>query len=57
MQARIFKRQRINNIEVISGLKVGDQVITGPYDVVSKTLKDGDKVKIVEKESLFSPKE
>ena len=48
--------QDINNIEVVSGLKVGDEVVTDPYDVVSKTLKDGDKVKVVPKESLFSGK-
>ncbi|MBK0370271.1 efflux RND transporter periplasmic adaptor subunit [Flavobacterium agrisoli] len=34
------------NIEVSSGLKAGDQVITGPYTVVSKELNSGDKVKI-----------
>lgn len=44
--------QDINNIEITAGLKEGDQVITGPYDVVSKQLKDGDKVKIVPKEQL-----
>ncbi|MCB0446218.1 MAG: efflux RND transporter periplasmic adaptor subunit, partial [Gelidibacter sp.] len=32
------------NIEIISGLKEGDEIITGPYNVVSKTLKTGDKV-------------
>jgi len=48
--------QDINNIEIVSGLKVGDEVVTGPYDVVSKTLKDGDKVKVVPKESLFTGK-
>lgn len=31
--------QDINNIEITEGLKEGDQVVTGPYDVVSKTLK------------------
>ncbi len=45
--------QDINNIEILSGLKAGDMVITGPYNLVSKTLKDGDKVKIVPKEQLF----
>jgi HlyD family secretion protein len=45
--------QDINNIEVISGLKEGDEVITGPYDVVSKTLKPKDKVKVVSKNELF----
>ncbi len=49
--------QDINNIEILSGLKEGDEVVTGPYDVVSKTLKEGDKVKVVPKESLFSGKE
>jgi len=32
------------NIEVISGLKKGDVVITGPYSTVSKDLNSGDKV-------------
>jgi HlyD family secretion protein len=45
--------QDINNIEVTEGLKEGDQVITGPYDVVSKTLKVGKKVKVVDKKELF----
>lgn len=48
--------QDINNIEVVSGLKEGDTVITGPYDVVSKTLKEGDKVKVVDKKDLFEKK-
>ena len=33
------------NIEILEGLKEGDQVISGPYFVVSKQLKEGDKVK------------
>ncbi len=44
--------QDINNIEITSGLKANDQVITGPYDVVSKSLKNGDKVKVVDKDQL-----
>ncbi len=32
------------NIEVTSGLSEGDEIITGPYNMVSKTLKPGDKV-------------
>lgn len=48
--------QDINNIEITSGLKQGDEVITGPYDVVSKTLKEGDKVKVVDKKELFEKK-
>jgi len=45
--------QDINNIEVTEGLKEGDQVVTGPYDVVSKTLKVGKKVKVVDKKELY----
>jgi HlyD family secretion protein len=32
------------NIEIMSGLSEGDEIITGPYDMVSKTLKPGDKI-------------
>lgn len=46
--------QDINYIEVTQGLKVGDLVATGPYNVISQTLKDGDKVKVVPKEKLFN---
>lgn len=34
-------------IQILSGIKIGEEVITGPYTTVSKQLKDGDKVKIV----------
>jgi len=36
------------NIEVVSGLKEDDQIITGSYKIL-RTLKDGDKVKIIKK--------
>jgi HlyD family secretion protein len=45
--------QDINYIEILSGLKEGDQVITAPYSAISKTLKDGAKVKPVKKEELY----
>ena len=32
------------NIEIISGLSEGIEIITGPYNMVSKTLKPGDKI-------------
>jgi len=48
--------QDINYIEITDGLKEGSEVVTGPYDVVSKTLKEGDKVKVVPKSSLFNMK-
>lgn len=48
--------QDLNYIQILGGLKEGDEVITGPYDVVSKKLKDGMKVKVVEKDKLFEEK-
>lgn len=33
-------------IEILSGLKEGDEIIIGPYNVVSKTLKSGDKIEV-----------
>ncbi len=35
-----------SQIEIVSGLKEGDEIITGPYTLVTKTLKSGDKVEI-----------
>jgi HlyD family secretion protein len=48
--------QDINYIEITQGLKEGEQVVTGPYDVVSKTLKEKQKVKVVDKKELFEKK-
>ncbi|HEY8396636.1 MAG TPA: efflux RND transporter periplasmic adaptor subunit [Flavihumibacter sp.] len=48
--------QDISYIEILSGINEGDEVITGPYSLVSKTLKDKDKVKVVKKEELFETK-
>ena len=38
--------QDMNNIQVISGIQEGDQVITSPYSLVSKLLEDGMKVRV-----------
>jgi HlyD family secretion protein len=48
--------QDINYIEITDGLKEGDQVISGPYSTISKTLKSGTKVKVVAKDKLFEGK-
>lgn len=48
--------QDINYIEVTQGIQPGDMIITGPYNVISQTLKDGDKVKVVSKDELFRKK-
>ena len=47
--------QDLNFIEV-SGVKVGDKIITGPYSTVSKILKEGSLVTVVTKEKLFEEK-
>lgn len=48
--------QDINYIEVVNGIKTGDEVVTGPYSVISQKLKDGSKVKVVTREELFKKK-
>jgi len=45
--------QDINYIEILTGLNDGDEVVTGPYNAISKTLKDGMAVKVVPKDKLF----
>jgi HlyD family secretion protein len=41
-------------IQILSGLKGGEEIISGPYSVISKTLQDKDKVKKVAKKDLFT---
>jgi HlyD family secretion protein len=48
--------QDINNIEIVDGLKLGDEVVTGPYGTVSKILSNGTKVEVVDKSKLFEAK-
>ena len=38
-----------DNIEILSGLADSVEVVTGPFLVVSKRLKDGDEIKLIEK--------
>lgn len=35
------------NIEIVSGLEEGEVVITGPYNTVTKSLKEGDEVTVI----------
>jgi HlyD family secretion protein len=44
-------------IQVLEGVNLGDEVISGPYSTISKILKHGDKVSKVKKEELFDKKE
>jgi HlyD family secretion protein len=45
------------NIEILEGLKEGEEIISGPYIVVSKELKDGDKIKPVDGKIKATAKE
>lgn len=45
--------QDINYIEIRSGLNEGDEVVTGPFNAINKTLKNGTAVKVVPKDKLF----
>jgi HlyD family secretion protein len=44
-------------IQVLEGVLEGDEVISGPYSTISKTLKHGEKVSKVNKEELFEKKD
>lgn len=39
-----------SNIEITKGLEEGEEIITGPYTIVTKSLKTGDKVKVASEE-------
>ncbi|WP_210464907.1 efflux RND transporter periplasmic adaptor subunit [Rufibacter roseolus] len=41
-----------DNIEILSGLKLGQEVVSGPFRAVSKQLKDGDLVTVKDEKSL-----
>lgn len=43
-----------NYIEIITGVKEGDEIISAPYSAIAKELKDGDKVNKVDKSELFA---
>jgi len=41
------------NIEILKGLQEGDEIITGPFNIVSRTLKDSALVKGVDEKELY----
>ena len=43
-------------IEILSGIKKGDKVVTGPYSVLSRRLKPGDEINVVEEDKLYTKK-
>lgn len=45
-----------NYIEITSGLREGDQVVSAPYTAITQLLRQGSKIKIVPKTQLFKTK-
>lgn len=45
--------QDASYIEIVSGLKEGEAVVKAPFKLISKTLTDGDAVKVVDEKDLF----
>jgi HlyD family secretion protein len=43
-----------NFIEIKGGLSEGQEIVTAPYSLISKVLKEGDAVEVVTKEKLYS---
>ena len=41
-------------IQILEGLEKGEEVVTAPYNAISRLLKDGEKVKVVKREELFT---
>lgn len=44
-------------IQILEGLEEGEDVIIGPYSAVSKKLKEGDEIRIVDEEDLYKKDE
>lgn len=44
-------------IHIVSGASAGDEVVTGPYAAVSRKLKSGDKVQVVDEDELYQKKD
>ena len=44
-------------IQILSGLKGDEEVISSPYNAISKDLNNGDKVRKVPKNQLFESKQ
>jgi HlyD family secretion protein len=40
-------------IEIVEGLKEGDEIVTGPYSAISRKLKQGDRILVVKEEEFF----
>jgi HlyD family secretion protein len=49
--------QDANYIEIVEGLKDNSEVVKAPFKAITKTLKDGDLIKIVSEKELFKNQE
>ncbi len=43
-----------NYIEIISGLEEGDRVVSAPYSAIARTLRDGSRVNVLDRQRLFN---
>jgi len=43
-------------IEILEGLSENDEVITAPYNLITKMLKDGSPIKVIDKSKIFKEK-
>ena len=43
-----------NFIQIKSGLKEGQEVVSAPYNLIARILKDGDAIERVKKDQLYS---
>ena len=41
-------------IQIVSGISIGEEVISGPYSAVSRSLKNGTKIVVVSKKELYN---
>ncbi len=42
-----------SSIQILSGVEEGEEIVIGPYSAISKKLKEGDEIEIVEEEDLY----
>jgi len=42
-----------NYIQILDGLKAGEEVVIAPYSAISRLMQDGNKVEVVKKENLY----
>jgi len=53
MKEVVIGIQDNTNIEIKEGLEEGEEVVTGPYSLISKSLKNGDELKKTDRKDLF----